>query len=249
MKKRKYVRNSIKVEKLCKNYTNGKKIKRKVFDKFNISFEKEKIHCILGVSGCGKSTLLRIIAGLEEYESGRVVFDKSVTKDKELFLSMVLQENNLLPWFSVYENIKLAIDASKMDIDDEEIDSLLEEHGLIEYKNFYPHELSVGLKQKVSLLRGIITKPKILLLDEPFCALDFVSKEAIHEIFLNEHKKEKFTSILSTHYIEEAVKLGDYIHLLGKDGTYKCFENKLKKPRENDKKYHEFLEFIKNEYV
>lgn len=249
MKKRKYVRNSIEIEKLCKNYTNGKKIKRKVFDNFNINFEKEKIHCILGVSGCGKSTLLRIIAGLEEYESGKVIFDKSVTKDKELFLSMVLQEDNLLPWFSVYENIKLAIEASNIEIYDEKIDLLLEKHGLIDYKMFHPHELSVGLKQKVSLLRAIITKPKILLLDEPFCALDFVSKEVIHEIFLNQFKKEKFTSILSTHYIEEAVKLGDYIHLLGKDGTYKCFENKLKKPREKDKNYHEFLEFIKNEYV
>ena len=249
MKKRKYVKNSIKVEKLCKSYTNGKKIKRKVFSNFNISFEKGKIHCVLGVSGCGKSTLLRIIAGLEEYESGKVIFDNSITKDKELFLSMVLQENNLLSWFSVYENIRLAIDATKMEISEEDIDSLLEEHGLIEYKNFYPHELSVGLKQKVSLLKGIITKPKVLLLDEPFCALDFVSKEAIHEIFLNEYEKEKFTSILSTHYIEEAVKLGDYIHLLGKDGTYKCFVNELKKPREKDKKYHEFLEFIKNEYV
>lgn len=249
--KRTYVKNSIKVSNLNKSYLTGTHVKKQVFQDFNIAFEKEKVHCVLGVSGCGKSTLLRIIAGLEEYDSGEILFDKSVTKNKDIFLTMVMQENNLLPWFSVCENIKLALDAvGDKSINDENIDEILEKHGLLEHKNYYPYELSVGLKQKVGLLKAIIIKPKILLLDEPFCALDFVSKEAIHDIFLKEFEKEKFTSILSTHYIEEAVKLGDYIHLLSKDNrSYKVFKNPLKKSRVNDKNYQEFLEFIKNEYV
>jgi len=86
-------------------------------------------------------------------------------------------------------------------------------------------------------------------LDESFSALDFVSKTKIHNMFLNEYSKQKFTSILSTHSIEEAIKLGDYIHLLGKGNTYKKIVNPLKKPRDKDIKYHEFLDFIKKEYV
>lgn len=249
MKKSKRVVNAIKVENLNKKYITDSHEVKDIFKDFNISFEEGKIHCILGVSGCGKSTLLRIIAGIEDYESGNVTFNKNITKSRKIFLSMLLQENNLFPWLSVYENIKLAVDASDVNLSDLDIDNMLKEHNLYEYKTFYPYELSVGLKQKVGLLKAIIIKPKIVILDEPFCALDFVSKEAIHNIFLKEFEKEKFTSILSTHYVEEAIKLGDYIHLLSKNNEYKVFANPLGKTRTDDKKYQEFLDFIKNEYV
>ena len=161
---------------------------------------------------------------------------------------MILQENNLLPWLTVYQNIEFALKSCKLEHTEEVIDKILEKHNLLEFKTFYPYELSVGLKQKVALCKAINTKPKIILLDEPFCALDFISKENIHDIFLKEFRKEQFTSILSTHYLEEAVKLGDYIHLLGKDNKYIKVENPLKYPREKDKGYHEFLEHIKDLY-
>ncbi|MBQ8132066.1 MAG: ABC transporter ATP-binding protein [Bacilli bacterium] len=238
---------AVKVEHLSKNYNNGKNIKKKVFDDFNIEFESGKIHCVLGVSGCGKSTLLRIIAGLEEYESGTIEFPE-IEKKEDIFISMILQENNLLPWLTVYQNIEFALKSCKLETKEEVIDEILKKHNLYEFKKFYPYELSVGLKQKVALCKAINTKPKIILLDEPFCALDFISKENIHDIFLKEFSKEQFTSILSTHYLEEAVKLGDYIHLLGKDKKYIKVENPLKYPREKDKGYHEFLEHIKDLY-
>ncbi len=238
---------AVKVTNLSKDYKNGKRIKKKVFDNFNAEFESGKIHCVLGVSGCGKSTLLRIIAGLEEYESGNIEFPEIEKKD-DIFISMILQENNLLPWLTVYQNIEFALKSCKLDYTEEVIDKILEKHNLLEFKTFYPYELSVGLKQKVALCKAINTKPKIILLDEPFCALDFISKENIHDIFLKEFRKEQFTSILSTHYLEEAVKLGDYIHLLGKNNKYIKVENPLKYPREKDKGYHEFLEHIKDLY-
>ena len=248
MAKKKRKTYSIKVKGLIKNYKHGHDVKKQVFNNFNIEFEKGKIHCILGVSGCGKSTLLRIIAGLEEIESGTITFNEK--HENDIFISMILQENNLLPWLTVYQNITFALEACNIkDKNDEYIEEILKKHNLTEYKDFYPFELSVGLKQKVALCKAIITKPKIVLLDEPFCALDFISKENIHEIFLNEFSKEQFTSILSTHYLEEAVKLGDYIHLLGKNNKYEKIENPLKFPREKDKGYHEFLELIKNKYV
>ena len=246
MKKKEY---GVKIENLTKNYKNGKRVKKKVFENLNIEFESEKIHCVLGVSGCGKSTLLRIIAGLEEIESGNIIFKDGLEKDNNIFISMILQENNLLPWLTVYQNIEFALKSCNLNTEESYIDEVLEKHNLLEYKKFYPFELSVGLKQKVSLCKAIVTKPKIVLLDEPFCALDFISKENIHEIFLNEFSKEQFTSILSTHYLDEAVKLGDYIHLLGKDNKYIKIINPLKYPREKDKNYHEFLEKIKNLYV
>lgn len=248
MARKKKINYAVKIENLNKNYKNGKKIKKKVFDNFNIEFEEGKIHCVLGVSGCGKSTLLRIIAGLEEYESGSIKFKDGLT-DNNIFISMILQENNLLPWLTVYQNLEFALKACGMHLNEEEIDNILKKHNLLDFKKFYPYELSVGLKQKVALCKAINTKPKIVLLDEAFCALDFISKENIHSIFLNEFKNESFTSILSTHYLEEAVKLGDFIHLLGKNGKYIKIENPLKSPREKDKSYNEFLEKIKNLYI
>ena len=238
---------AVKVENLTKNYNNGKRANKKVFDNFNIEFEKGKIHCVLGVSGCGKSTLLRIIANLEKIESGDIIFNEEY-KDN-IFISMILQENNLLPWLTVYQNIEFVLKSCNMNIEEKNIDKLLKKHKLLEFKNFYPYELSVGLKQKVALCKAIVTKPKIVLLDEPFCALDFISKENIHEIFLEEFSKEQFTSILSTHYLDEAVKLGDYIHLLGKNNKYTKIKNPLSYPREKDKDYHKFVEKIKKMYV
>ncbi len=246
MNKKEY---EVRIENLVKNYRHGKQIKKKVFDNFNIEFESGKIHCVLGVSGCGKSTLLRIIAGLEEIDNGNIIFKNELNKENNIFISMILQENNLLPWLTVYQNIEFVLKSCNLNTSESYIDGILKKHSLFEYKNFYPYELSVGLKQKVALCKAIVTKPKIVLLDEPFCALDFISKETIHEIFLNEFSKEQFTSILSTHYLDEAVKLGDYIHLLGKDNKYIKIKNPLKFPREKDKNYHEFLDKIKKLYV
>lgn len=246
MKKKEY---GVKIEHLTKQYKNGKRVKKNVFYDFNIEFESGKTHVILGVSGSGKSTLLRIIAGLEETESGNIVFKEENKNVNNSFISMILQENNLLPWLTVYQNIEFALKACNLKSEESFIDKALEKHNLLEYKRFYPFELSVGLKQKVSLCKTIVTKPKIVLLDEPFCALDFISKEKVYEIFLSEFSEEQFTSILSTHYLDEAVKLGDYIHLLGADNKYIKIKNPLKYPREKDKEYNKFLEKIKKMYI
>lgn len=250
VKKRKKETYCIKIENLTKNYKNSHCLSKEVFNKFNIAFEKGKIHCVLGVSGCGKSTLLRIIAGLEEIDSGTITLNKELKNDNKIFISMILQDNNLFPWLTVYQNIELALKSCNIEnLSEKYIDELLNKHNLLELKTFYPYELSVGLKQKVALCKAVVTKPKIVLLDEPFCALDFISKENIHNIFLNEFSREKFTSILSTHYLEEAVKLGDYIHLLGKNNKYIKIKNPLRYPREHDKGYQDFLELIKSKYM
>lgn len=237
----------VEVLNLTKNYYHGKKISKNVFDQFSTSFEKGKIHCILGVSGCGKSTLLRMIAGIESFDSGEIQFPE-ITNLDSLFLAMILQENNLLPWLSVFQNVEFALKASGMDLSHCEIDEILKKYSLWEYRDFYPYQLSVGLRQKVAFCKTISSKPKILLLDEPFSALDFLSKEVIYPIYYDAFQKEKFTSILTTHSIEEAVKLGDYIHLIGKNHEYQKIKNPLKFPRERDVGYQDFIDKIKNLY-
>ena len=122
MKKKEY---ALKIENLTKNYKNGKRVNKKVFDNFNIEFEDGKIHCVLGVSGCGKSTLLRIIANLEEKEAGNIIFKEDLTKDNNIFISMILQGNNLLPWLTVYQNIEFALKSCKLYVEESYIEEIL----------------------------------------------------------------------------------------------------------------------------
>lgn len=235
----------IKVKNLTKIYNEKKQNKKIVFENLNITFESGKIHCLLGKSGCGKSTLLKMLAGLESFNKG----DINIGNLKENHLSMILQDNNLLPWLNTYQNIEFAVKANKFNIDKRDIDKILTEYELLEFSKNFPYQMSVGMKQKVSFAKAMITNPDLVLLDEPFCALDYISKENMHQLFLDEYIKRRFTAILSTHFIDEAIELADYIHIIGKDGYYKKIKNSLKKPRYKDGKYQEFLEFIKREYL
>ena len=238
------------VNNLNKIYDNKKKKQKIVFENLSVEFEEGKIHCILGTSGCGKSTLLRTIAGLENYESGEIIFN-----DKKKSLAMIFQENNIIPWLTVFKNIEFSyishIKHQKIKIDknvrDEQINDLLKKYDLLHYKDYYPFELSGGLKQKVAIVKTLITNPDIILLDEAFSALDFVSKNMIHDLFISSFSKKQFTSILSTHDIREAVKLGDYIHLIC-GNTYLKIKNPLQTPRESDEKFDEFLKMVIKKY-
>lgn len=214
----------IKVKNLTKIYNEKKQNKKIVFENLNITFESGKIHCLLGKSGCGKSTLLKMLAGLESFDKGNI----NIGNLKENHLSMILQDNNLLPWFNTYQNIEFAVKANKFNIGKRDIDKILTEYELLEFSKNFPYQMSVGMKQKVSFAKAMITNPDLVLLDEPFCALDYISKENMHQLFLDEYIKRRFTAILSTHFIDEAIELADYIHIIGKDGYYKKIKNSLK---------------------
>ena len=227
--------NYIVINKLNKTFSDKKHNDKTVFKNFNIKFKSGVVHCILGKSGCGKSTIMRILAGLETFSSGSInIFGKN--RDEHI-ISMIIQENNLLPLnVNDKENDKI-------------INDILEKYSLLDYKMFYPYELSVGMKQRVSLAKTLINNPNIILLDEPFCALDYITKDTMHDIFLEAYNNKKFTAIISTHFIDEAIKLADYIHILGENNRYKLIKNPLIKPRDKDDKYQDFLEFIKKEYI
>lgn len=182
----------------------------KILEDISIDFEEYKTTCILGESGSGKTTLLKIIAGLIEEDSGGIIGFRNEN------ISFVFQEDRLIKWKNVRDNISFVLE-KKMDKGEIEktIDKYLELVNLQEYKYHYPKELSGGMKQRISLLRGFIYPGKILIMDEPFKSLDIGNKEIVIELFKKLRKIEKRTCILVTHDIDEALDLGDRIVIFG----------------------------------
>lgn len=179
----------------------------------NIDIKEGEFIAIVGSSGCGKSTLLNILADIDKQYNGKVI--------KKGSIGYMLQNDALLPWLSVYENIMLP-KKFKYNIDEEYVLSMLEKYNLIDFKNKYPSSLSGGMKQRVAFIRTLATNPSILLLDEPFSALDYQTRLLLENDIYNLIKKEKKTSVIVTHDIAEAVALADRVIVLSKrPGTIK----------------------------
>ena len=167
---------------------------------------------IVGTSGCGKSTILNIIAGLESKDSGEII------NNSNLKIGYMLQDDALLPYFTVLENAMLGLKLQKKDTREnkEYVLHLLKEYGLNDFINKYPSELSGGMRQRVALIRTLATKPDLLLLDEPFSALDYQSRLKVADDVYNIIKKEKKTAIMITHDIAEAISLSNVIFVFSK---------------------------------
>ena len=181
----------------------------------SISFDvnNEQFIAIVGSSGCGKSTLLNIISGLLEKTNGTIKFYK-----ENPIIGYILQEDALLPYLNILDNATLGLSLKKIKTKEniEYTKRLLETYGLKDFIYKYPKELSGGMKQRVALIRTLAIKPDILLLDEPFSALDYQSRLSVSEDVYNIIKKEKKTVIMITHDIAEAISLSDKIIVLSK---------------------------------
>ncbi|MFN7904758.1 MAG: ABC transporter ATP-binding protein, partial [Pseudobdellovibrionaceae bacterium] len=167
---------------------------------------------VLGPSGCGKSTLLRLIAQLEKPDSGKI------NLNPQLQLAFVFQESNLLPWLSVEENALLHYSLHGNKPDFKLLSQWLDRLNLRSAKNKFPHELSGGMKMRASFLRAMMMKPELLLLDEPFAALDEVIRVELQRELFKISREKNITVIFVTHSISEAVKLCDRIMLLDYGG-------------------------------
>lgn len=177
----------------------------------SIDLKEGEILAIVGTSGCGKSTLLNIIAGLDFPTSGECIAETENPK-----ISYMLQSDALLPWRNVLSNACLGLELEKR-LDEEEkmrVEEMLKDYGLGEFLLQYPKNLSGGMKQRVALIRSLAIEPDILLLDEPFSALDYYTRIAISEDVHDMIKKSGTSAIIITHDIHEALSIGDRVVVL-----------------------------------
>lgn len=184
-----------------------------VLDGIHLDIEQGEFISIVGSSGCGKSTLLRLIAGLDSDYQGEILLNKTPIQGTDLKRGLIFQEHRLLPWLTVSENIHLALEETGLSRSEKNarVKDHIEIVGLTGFENAYPHELSGGMAQRVAIARGLVNKPDILLLDEPFGALDAMTRSHLQAELQRIWQHEKITMILVTHDIEEAVYLGDRV--------------------------------------
>lgn len=194
----------------------------------NISFDifENEFVAIVGPSGCGKTTILNIIGGLLKKSEGSLLLDnKEMYSDKNNFskdIGYMFQKDHLFEWRTILDNVKLGLEFDKKltKIEKKEKEKyilfLLEKYGLIDFKDKYPRELSGGMRQRVALIRTLALDPKILLLDEPFSALDFQTRLKVCDDISDIITKEKKTAVLVTHDISEAISMADKVIILTK---------------------------------
>jgi sulfonate transport system ATP-binding protein len=191
---------------------------------------------LVGTSGCGKSTLLRLIAGLERSTSGTVLHDGVAVEGPSLSRGLVFQEPRLFPWMSVADNVGAALANAALSRGEKR--ALVAEHialvGLRGFENAWPHQLSGGMAQRAAIARGLINKPDVLLLDEPFGALDALTRARMQDELLGIWVRQRTTMVLVTHDVEEAIYLGERVVVMSpRPGRIKqVFAVALDRPRD-----------------
>lgn len=180
----------------------------------NLQIKKGEFITIVGHSGCGKSTLLKIMCGLVDYEDGVVERNGHAVVGPGPKCGMVFQEHRLLPWLKIKDNVGFGLRELSKEEREEKVKKHLELVGLEEFGNSYPSQLSGGMSQRAAIARGLANNPTILLLDEPFGALDALTRIQMQEEILKIHKKEGTTMVMVTHDIDEAIYLGDRVVIM-----------------------------------
>lgn len=184
---------------------------------FSLNIQDGEIYSLIGPSGCGKSTLLKVLCGiLKDYE-GKITFNNKMFSPKDIAIGYVPQQYGLLEWKTVRENIFLPFKLnSKRDFNEQEANEIIRSLEIEDLHDRYPSQLSGGQKQRVALARAFVSRPDILLMDEPFSSLDTFTSEASQQLFLHLWKKYKVTTLFITHNIHEAVSIGEHIIIMSK---------------------------------
>ncbi len=215
--------NVLEVKGISKKYQ-SKKSEILAIDNINFRVKKGEFVSIIGPSGCGKSTLLSIIAGLENKTTGEIYIEGKKVEGISDKVGYMLQRDCLLEWRTILSNTMLGLEIKgKNDSEGKEyVESLLKKYNLYDFKDKYPSELSGGMRQRVALIRTLAVKPKILLLDEAFSALDYQTRIMVTNDIYSILKKENITAIIVTHDISEAISMSDRVMVLTKrPGTIK----------------------------
>jgi NitT/TauT family transport system ATP-binding protein len=209
----------------------------KIFENINLSLRDGEFVSVIGPSGCGKTTLLRVINGLMPRTSGEIFIDgKSAAElDHELVMGFVFQGASLLPWRTSLKNVLLGLEGRRQNSNDAEkiAHRYLDLVGLSGFENNYPHELSGGMQQRVNLARALAVNPRILLMDEPFAALDAQTRNFMQLELLRIWRETKKTVVFVTHMIAEAILLSDRVIVFThRPGTIRSeFQVPLERPR------------------
>ncbi|MBE5971153.1 MAG: ABC transporter ATP-binding protein [Lachnoclostridium sp.] len=218
----------------------------KIIQNISLELHEGEIVSLLGVSGGGKTTLFNIIAGLSTPDEGTVILEGEDITGKPGSISYMLQKDLLLPYRTIVDNVALPliIRGEKKAAARETAAGYFEEFGLKGTEQKYPSQLSGGMKQRAALLRTYLFSEKVALLDEPFSALDMLTKSSVHEWYLDVMEKIRLSTLFITHDIDEAILLSDRIYLLtGKPGTL-TKEIVIKEPKPRRKDFHISEEFL-----
>jgi len=181
-------------------------------DDVSVDVHDGELVCVLGPSGCGKTTLLWAMSGLHALTSGRVLLDGTpVTGPRPTEIGMIFQEANLLPWRNLRQNLDFPFEIKKRKPDPARIERLLSETGLAGFEKSFPRELSGGMQQRASIVRALAQDPSVLLMDEPFGALDAFTRDEMNLLLLRLWSESGKTIVFVTHNISEAIFLGDRV--------------------------------------
>ncbi|MDQ0201517.1 ABC transporter ATP-binding protein [Neobacillus ginsengisoli] len=201
-----------------------------VLRNINLKVNKGEFIAIVGKSGCGKSTLLRLLAGLDTARDGTIFVNGKRLEGRNQIAKIMFQDGRLLPWKKVYQNVGLGLKADWQ----ERAETVLEQVGLRDRINDWPSVLSGGQRQRVALARALVHEPEILLLDEPLGALDALTRIEMHRLIEDLWMEKKFTAVLVTHDVEEAVALANRVILIEDGEIVMTHPIKLPYPRQRD---------------
>lgn len=205
-----------------------------VLEDINLNVKDGEVISIVGHSGCGKSTLLRIVAGLESYGQGSVTLGGKAIKGPGTERGMIFQDHSLLPWMTVKDNITFGLYGLEGGEKEKLVNEYVELVGLKGFEKAFPYQLSGGMAQRAAIARALVHNPRVLLLDEPFGALDALTRIQLQHEILRIWEKEDTTMLLVTHDIDEAIYLGDKVVIMTNRpaSVKKIIQVELSRPRD-----------------
>jgi NitT/TauT family transport system ATP-binding protein len=204
---------------------------------FSLDVREGELVCILGPSGCGKTTLLWAMSGLHALTKGEIVLSGNPVKGpRPAEIGMIFQEANLLPWRNLRQNIEFPFEIKKAPVGTDRVETLLQETGLVGFEKSFPRELSGGMQQRASIVRALAQEPEVLLMDEPFGALDAFTRDEMNLLLLRLWSESAQTIVFVTHNISEAIFLADRVVVMTpRPGRLaRIFEIDLPRPRTID---------------
>lgn len=218
------------IDTLSKTYADGKQ----ALDDLTLTVRAGEIVALVGGSGCGKTTLLRLIAGLDNASAGTISLDGHVISGPSADVGVIFQEPRLFPWLTIEDNVGFGL--SRLSTFEREglVANALTRVGLGEHAGRWPRELSGGQQQRAAIARALVTRPRLLIMDEPFSALDPTTRQGLHRHLLALWNESRPTVLMVTHDVEEAVSLADRIVVMQPNPgrLYEAFDNGLARPRD-----------------